>query len=227
MSTAMREERSRLLEAMLEELVEKGYPALEVGAAVQRAHLGGAEWTGELPDKDACLMAAFEQLAEQLRAAIGAGCLTGSDWPDRVAGGLRALLVRLASRGQMAEALARSFPAIGPAAQRRYHDFVEGLAPLLAEGREAAQSGAELPAEVEILAVGAAEAIIFEQIQTGRTAELEALAPEILFSILVPFLGASAAAEAMETERAKPPGAEERVAAAPRPAAPRAHRHRP
>jgi hypothetical protein len=208
----MRPERSRLLEAMLEELVEKGYPALEVGAAVQRAHLVGAEWTEEFPDKDACLIAAFEQLAEQLRAAICDGCLTGSDWPGRVAGGLRALLVRLASRGRLAEALARSFPAIGPAAQRRYHDFVEGLAPLLAEGREAAPGGAELPGEVEILAVGAAEAIVFEQIQTGRTAELVALTPEILFSILVPFLGATAATEAMEAERARPADAAERPA---------------
>lgn len=44
MSTAMRPERTRLLEAMLEELVEKGYPELEVEAAVQRAYLAGAEW---------------------------------------------------------------------------------------------------------------------------------------------------------------------------------------
>ncbi len=201
MSTVTRPERTRLLEAMLEELVEKGYPAVEVEAAVRRAHLGGAEWTALFPDKDECLVAAFDQLTEQLREAIVEGCLAGTDWPGRVAGGLRALLARLASRAELAEALARTFPSIGPAAQRRYRTFVEGLAPLLAEGREASGMADELPGEVELLAVGAAEAIVFEQIQAGRTAELEALVPEIVFSVLVPFLGAGAASAAMEAER--------------------------
>jgi AcrR family transcriptional regulator len=206
MSTVMRPERTRLLEAMLEELVEKGYPAVEVEAAVRRAHLRGAEWSVVFPDKDECLVAAFDQLTEQLRTAIVEGCLAGTDWPGRVAGGLRALLVRLASRAELAEALARSFPSIGPGAQARYQAFVESLAPLLAEGREASGVGAELPGEVELLAVGAAEAIVFEQIGAGATAELGRLVPEILFSVLVPFLGAGAASAAMEVERGRTGG---------------------
>lgn len=149
-------------------------------------------------------MAAFDELADQLREAIVEGCLGGSDWPSRVAGGLRALLARLAARAELAEALARTFPSIGPAAQRRYQAFVEGLAPLLAEGREAAGvPTSDLPAEIEFLAVGAAEAIVFEQIQLGQTADLASVVPEVLFSVLVPFLGASAAAEAMAAEKAR------------------------
>lgn len=218
MSTVTRPERIRLLEAMLEELVEKGYPGVEVEAAVRRAHLGGAEWSVMFPDKDACLVAAFEQLTEQLRAAIGAGCATGHDWPERVAGGLRALLAELSGRAPMTEALARSFPAIGPAAQARYQAFVESLAPLLAEGREFSSLGAELPGAVELLAVGSAEAIVSEQIQAGRTAGLTALGPEILFSVLVPFVGPAVAAAEMEKMRAAQPfaSATRRASAPPR-----------
>jgi hypothetical protein len=201
MSTATEGDRVRLLEAMLEELVEKGYGEAEVQGALERAHLGGEEWSALFVDKDACLVAAFDQLTEQLRAAIVDGCAAGSDWPGRVAGGLRVLLVRLAARAQMAEALARTFPSIGPPAQARYQAFVEGLAPLLAEGREFSGTPAELPGEVELLAVGAAEAIVFEQIQAGRTAGLAALGPEILFSVLVPFVGSAVAAAEMEKAR--------------------------
>jgi AcrR family transcriptional regulator len=201
MSTVMRPERTRLLEAMLEELVEKGYPEVEVEAAVRRAHLGGAEWSAMFPDKDACLIAAFDQLTDELRSAICAGCAAAGDWPGRVAGGLRVLLETLAGRARAAEALARSFPSIGPAAQRRYQAFVESLAPLLAEGRGFSGHAAELPAEVELLAIGAAEAIVFELVQTGRTGELGLVAPEILFSVLVPFLGPAAAAAEMERMR--------------------------
>jgi AcrR family transcriptional regulator len=201
MSTATEGARARLLEAMLEELVEKGYGEVEVEGALERAHLGGAEVSALFVDKDACLVAAFEQLTAQLREAIVEGCAGGSDWPGRVAGGLRVLLVRLAGRAPMAEALARTFPSIGPAAQARYQAFIEGLAPLLAEGRGFSGVAAELPGEVELLAVGAAEAIVFEQIQAGRTAGLAALGPEILFSVLVPFVGPVIAAAEMERAR--------------------------
>jgi hypothetical protein len=146
-------------------------------------------------------VAAFDQLTEQLREAICQGCASGSDWPGRVASGLRVLLARLAARAEMAEALARSFPSIGPAAQSRYQAFVESLAPLLADGRQFSGIAEQLPGEVEMLAVGAAEAIVFEQIQAGRTTALAGLGPEILFSVLVPFVGPAAAAAEMVKAR--------------------------
>jgi AcrR family transcriptional regulator len=201
MSTVTRPERTRLLEAMLEELVEKGYPAVEVEAAIRRARLVGGGWTTQFPDKDTCLVAAFEELTEELRTAIVEGCLAATGWPDQVAGGLRVLLDCLAERAAIAEGLARIFPSIGPEALRRYHGFVESLAPLLAGGREFAEHGEELPTEVELLAVGSVESIVFDQIQLGRTAELAAMAPEVLFSAMVPFTGPAMAAEAMVAER--------------------------
>jgi AcrR family transcriptional regulator len=204
MSTVASPERTRLLEAMLEELVEKGYPAVDVEAAVQRARLVNGGWVTEFLDKDACLAAAFEELCERLRGAIVRGCMVGGDWPTKVAGGLRALLLQLSEHAAMAEVLARTFPAIGPDAQCRYHAFVEGLAPLLREGREQLDPRLELPDEVEMLAVGAAEAIIFERIQAGMTAQLPALAQPLLFSVLVPFLGPERANAALvELEPAK------------------------
>ena len=206
MGTATEGDRARLLEAMLEELVEKGYREVEVRGALERAHLGGERWAAVFVDKDACLVAAFEQLSGQLRAAVCEGCAVEGEWPSKVAAGLRALLGRLAARAAMTEALARSFPAIGPAAQERYQAFVESLAPLLAGGRECSGIGDRLPTEVELLAVGAAEAIFFEQIQTGRTALLGELCPEILFGVLVPFIGAAGAGAAMEAERARAVG---------------------
>jgi AcrR family transcriptional regulator len=202
MSTVARVERTRLLEATLEELVEKGYPAFEVEAAVHRAQLVGGEWSSQFPDKDSCLLEAFEELTGQLRVAIGEGCRAGENWTELIAGGLRVLLAELARRATMAEALARTVPSIGPAAIGRYQAFVESLAPLLTPARELAE-GVELPDEVEMLSVGAGEAIVMERIQAGMTATLPALGPEILFSVLVPFVGPTMATRAMAEERAR------------------------
>jgi AcrR family transcriptional regulator len=202
MSTVARPERTRLLEAMLEELVEKGYPALEIEDALQRAKLAGGAWSTRSLDKDACLLEAFEGLAGQMRAAILEGCRGGGTRPERIAAGLRALLAELGRRAPMAEALARAFPAIGPAAMVHYQAFIESLAPLLTSARKLAD-GIELPTEVEMLAVGAAEAIVMERIQAGAASSLPELGPEILFSLLVPFCGPEAATEAMVEERSR------------------------
>ena len=112
--------------------------------------------------------------------------------------GLEALLAELADDPLRARTLIRTYPSLGNRAQARYQSFVNGFAPLLAAGREIAGVAGELPASVETLAVGAAEAIIFEEVASGRTTELPALLPSLLFSMLVPFLGPAAAAVEME-----------------------------
>lgn len=190
--------RERLLEAMLTELAASGYGAMRVSDALTLAGASKTEFEAEFGDKDSCLFAAYEQLTERLAHKSVEGCALGEEWPQRVRGGLFALLEELAATPAMARVAIRTFPAIRPEARARYQDFVEGFAPLLQGGRELAEADAELPSEVEMLAVGAAEAIVFEEIEAGRAAQLPALAPAILFSLLVPFLGPEAASAEME-----------------------------
>ena len=190
--------RERLLEAMLTELAASGYGAMRVDDALTLAGVSKADFEAEFPDRDACLFAAYEQLTERLARKTAEGCALGGPWPQRVRRGLEALLGELAAEPALALVAIRTFPAIGPEARARYQEFVEGFADFLREGRELLAAGEELPTEVEMLAVGAAEAIVFEEIEAGRTAALPALAPAILFSVLVPFLGPEAASAEME-----------------------------
>lgn len=189
--------RERLLEAMLSELDERGHEAMSVADALNAAGVPRADFEAEFADEDACLFAAYEQLTERLARRTTEGCARGGDWPARVRRGLEALLEELAGAPAMARVAIRAFPAISPEARSRYEDFVAGFAPLLREGRVFAPAGAELPREVEMLAVGAAEAIVFEEVEAGRAEQLGSLAPEILFSVLVPFLGPEAASAEM------------------------------
>jgi AcrR family transcriptional regulator len=197
--------REQLLDAMLRELGEKGRREISLSGVLAAAGASEAEFAAEFAGVDACLEAAYGQLTGQVAAAVAAGCRAaaedpagGGDWPSRVRGGLEALLAKLAGDPLLAQALIRTFPSLGPAAQRRYHAFVESFAPMLSPGREFSSVDGELPASVELLAIGAAEAIVFEEVASGRTAQLPALGPSLLFSVLVPFLGPIAAAAEME-----------------------------
>jgi hypothetical protein len=92
----------------------------------------------------------------------------------------------------------RSFPEIGPPAYQRYLVLLSRFVPFVREGRKHAGAFEDLPPEVELLALGAAKAIIFREVEEGRTERLPRMLPEILFSILVPFLGPDRAAEEMQ-----------------------------
>lgn len=192
--------REHLLDSMLLALAEQGHGAISLAAVLAHTGVSEAEYAAEYADLDACLYAAYEQLTARIDAAVRAGCGSGGEWPVRVRGGLGALLGELAADPQMARVLTRTFPSIDVDTQARYQSFVASFGPMLAGGRELA-GAYELPREVEALAVGAAEAIVFEQIESGRAAQLVAMAPSILFSILVPFLGAGRAAAEMEKAR--------------------------
>lgn len=198
--------RELLLESVLRELAESGRKSLSLQKALAQADVSAAEFAADYADLDACLDAAYDELTARIATAVRVGCRSGGggpfpgagDWPTAVRGGVEALLAELAADPPLTRTLVRAFPSLGNQAQARYQSFVEGFAPLLSAGREASGAAEELPASVEMLAVGAAEAIVFEEVASGRTTELPRLLPSILFSVLVPFLGPVGAAAEME-----------------------------
>jgi AcrR family transcriptional regulator len=193
--------RERLLRAILLELGETGYVQLSLDDALLAAGVSESEFEREFGDKDSCLFAAYDQLIGQVVERTTAGCDGEEAWPSRVRAGLVRLLGELADEPAMASVMTRSFPGIRPATYRRYVDLLERFVPYVREGREYSEAG-ELPDEVELLAVGSAESIIFGEVDAGRAARLPQLMPEILFSVLVPFLGPDRAADEMRSAAA-------------------------
>jgi hypothetical protein len=196
--------RGRLHEAMLSELAEKGFKRIELARVLGASGVTEACFEASYDGVEECVFAAYKEQSERLDAVVREACRArGEDasGPERVGAGLDALLGELASRPEIARAVLRSFPAISPAARARSQAFTESFGPMLAGGLEAAGDETELPREVEMLASGAAEAIIFEEVETGRTRELPQMLPSILFSVLVPFIGPGRAGEEMEKVR--------------------------
>ena len=72
--------------------------------------------------------------------------------------------------------------------------MLERLVPLFVEGREYAANSIQLPPNLELMAVGGAETIIFDEVIAGRAEELPARLPDILFTVLAPYIGPEAAA---------------------------------
>lgn len=195
-------QRETLFWAMMAELAEKGYRETSVEGPMRAAGISAAEFEAEFADKDACLFAAYDHLTELLVAKATGGCESEGEWPERVRAALSALLEEIAAEPQMAVAMTRSFPGIRPSTYERYVELLARFLPYMQEGRDYSGVEEELPGEVELLAVGAAEAIIFSEVDAGRADRLPKMMPEILFSVLVPFMGPDRAADEMRSASA-------------------------
>lgn len=194
--------RQVLSKAILAELGAKGYEDASVVAALELSGVSREEFDSEFSDMDACLFAAYEDVRAGVVERVKGVCDNTRDWPTRVQEGLRVLLDTIAESPAIARVMTRTFPAIRPDAYRLYVGFTSDFAPLMQEGREYAEVEEELPAEIELLAVGAAESLIFAEVDAGRAERLPRMLPEILFSVLVPFMGPDRAVEEMRTAAA-------------------------
>lgn len=194
--------REAVLQSLLLQLDQHGHEALELRSVCDRAGISEAEFEAEFVDLDNGLFAAYERLSDRLLERVRSSYAKESAWPEKVRSGLAAVLTAIAENPRLAGVATRGFPALGPAAYRLYVGLIDRFAGLMAEGRDAATVDEELPAAVELMAVGAAESLIFTEIDAGNASRLPAMLPDILFSVLVPFLGPERAAEEMQSATA-------------------------
>jgi AcrR family transcriptional regulator len=197
-------DRERLLWSMVKVAGAKGYDSISVDEVARRAGVSRSAFYDEFKTKDECLFAAYDVLIEDLLGRVEDAFSAQQDWPTKVRAGLEALLTQFAAEPELARVAAVEMPAAGTEGHRRFREAIERFVGFLAEGPEYAERGAELPDDIGLMAVGGAEAIIFDEVVAGRTRELPRLLPELVFAVLVPYLGPADAAQ--EMRRAGQPG---------------------
>jgi hypothetical protein len=74
---------------------------------------------------------------------------------------------------------------------------VQRLTPFFDEGHDFAPGGRALPANTSRMAAGAVVGLISDELLAGRAAQLPSRLPDLLFAMLVPYVGPQAAAGEM------------------------------
>lgn len=189
--------REALLGAVLEELRRHGYWEMSDSRARASVGVSTEEFASEFRSKDECLIAAFDLLTAQALEDARGRCEATESWPGRIGRGLERVLGELAARPDVARAMFHTFPEMEPRAYERFRALLSRFSPFLREGRNCPGAFEGLPPEVETFALGAAKALILREVGLDRTETLPRMLPEILFSILVPFLGPDRAREEM------------------------------
>jgi len=125
-----RNQRERLIAAMAEVCAERGYAAVAVADITRQASVSTASFYKQFEDKQACLLASFEELLGRLLEAVEGAC-EGEIEPDaKVKAGIRVAAELLAGDIPTARLLTVEILAGGSEGVRRQHAAIERLAVL-------------------------------------------------------------------------------------------------
>lgn len=188
--------RQSLLEAMVRVVGRQGYKATSVADVIEEAGTSRTTFYKHFEDKHDCFLAAYDMVVERVVGEVVAGCDGQRPWLERMRTGLTTIVELFALDPELARTAIVEVSAAGADARRRHWSAVSRLSEFLDGGRELA-GGRELPENIALMAAGAVSGLIFEELLTGRAERLPALLPDLLFAMLVPYIGPSAAAEEM------------------------------
>lgn len=193
-----RSQRERLLEAMVRAAADKGYEATTVADVIAVAGVSRTTFYEMFSDKEDCFLAAYDAVVDVLVHAVTTAYRQhDGDWPARIHAGIAALAGLLADEAAIARLAMVEVTAAGPAARQRYRDALDRFTPFLDEGRGHSKASRRVPATTSRLAIGGAAALIFDEVRAGRGPELRRLIPDLVFAVLMPFIGPVAAAREM------------------------------
>lgn len=188
-----------MLEAMVRVAAAKGYEATTVADVVEAAGVSRETFDSTFVGKEGCFLEAYDAVIDVLVAHVSTAfeSTVGQPWPDRIAAALRALVDLLASEHDIARMAMVEVTAVGEDARIRYRAALGRFTYFLEEGRTFSSQGDELPADTARFAIGGATSMIFDEVRAGRGPELRRILPDLLFAVLMPYIGPEAAEDEM------------------------------
>lgn len=188
-----------MLEAMVRVAAAKGYEATTVDDVVEAAGVPRTIFDSTFVGKEGCFLEAYDAVIDVLVAHVSTAfeSTVGLPWPDRICAALRALVDLLASEHDIARMAMVEVTAVGEDARIRYRAALGRFTYFLEEGRTYSPQGSELPEDTARFAIGGATSLIFDEIRAGRGPELRRILPDLVYAVLMPYIGPAAAEEEM------------------------------
>ena len=194
--------RELILAAMVRVVGSKGYKETSVADVIEEAGTSRTTFYKHFDDKHECFLAAYDMLVEQVFAEVVANCDSEQPWLERMEKGLSTIVDLFAVDPKLARTAVVEVAAAGADARQRHWNAVARFTEYLEDGRELAD-GRELPENISLMSAGAVSGLIFDELLAGRAAQLPALLPDLLFAMLVPYIGPRAAADEMRRAAAQ------------------------
>jgi AcrR family transcriptional regulator len=178
---------------MVAVVAKQSYPEARVTDVIARAGVSRKTFYEHFSDKEECFLAAYDETLAEVMGATTAGFEVGDEWPDRVREGLIAFLAVLADKPDAARMCIVEVLAAGPKALARREAAIRGFTHFIDAGRLEAPRG--IPTFTAVGVLGGINEVLYAEIRRGAARDLPRLLPDVLYWVLLPFLGHEAANE--------------------------------
>jgi AcrR family transcriptional regulator len=194
-------QRERILAAMIEVVAARGYTDTRVVDVIGTAGVSRKTFYELFDSKEDCFLAAYDiLLGRVLEEAEAAFALRpGAPWPERIETGLRAVLGHLAAHPEEARFALVEVLSAGPKALARRDAALRQFTGFIETGRS--ESTVDLPGSTAQTIAGGIAELLYSEVLHGAAARLPARLPELVFLIVLPFLGAERAVEERDRTR--------------------------
>lgn len=167
---------------------EVGYAGATVAAITASAGVSRRTFYEHFRDKEHCFLTAFERIVGLLYDAVAGSYAREEAWPDRVESGLSRLLAMLAANPVFARLYASKSTEAGPTVLDARAVAVERFTEFIHAGNH--HPGAiEQPVLIARVVVAGAGDVVSGEIAAARAERLPALLPDLLYALLLPYLG--------------------------------------
>jgi len=199
-------QRARIIAALADETVEKGYRAVTVADIVRRAGIARNTFYENFSSKEDCFLAACDFAVKEARERVIDAASRVDAWSQKVGAGLAAFLEYTASESALARTCIVEALSAGPAAVERYERSIQAFVPLFRPGRDISPKGEVLPETLEETIVGGIFWILYQRIIMGQVEQIPDLLDQLVEFSLTPYLGAEAAKRVAAEFSAPPVG---------------------
>jgi AcrR family transcriptional regulator len=183
-------QRERIIDALAVVCAAKGYAAATVEDVIAQAGVSRRTFYDLFSSKQECFLVAYELVMDRVLLAVErAYGSKDCEWPERMARLLRTLLHQLAAEPELARLVMVDVLAAGQAALERRDAALRRFEVFFNAGAV----GLPLPDhERRLLAravIGGLAEALYNRIATGETGRLPDAGPDLLYCLLVPYLG--------------------------------------
>ncbi len=168
-SFVARNQRLRIVAAMLNVLPRHGYAETTIGHLTAEAGVSRAAFYAQFASKEECFLATYDIAAAWLCERVEGAAEAGGQWPESVRAGVSEAMRLLAANPDIAHLIAVEALQAGSIARRRRQACIEHLAEALHASRPA---NAELPEDLEELLIGGTLSLIGRYVDAGRCEHL-------------------------------------------------------
>lgn len=200
-----RHQRTRLIYALAEEMLDKGYANANINQIVARARVAKPVFYQHFTDKQHAFLEAQQYPSRFILDRCAQAYFSADTWPERIWRMLKALIELIVESPTISHLRLVECYSAGPEAVRRAEEITRSFTIFIEEGYRQRAEAATLPRMCSQAIAGAIFEIIQRDVADRQLAGLAARLPQLTYLAIAPFMGAEAAIAILEQLKTREP----------------------